>query len=220
MVRILALSDRVMGQLYSTKVNQFLPPIDLIIACGDLPFYYLEFLISMLDVPLYFVRGNHDNTPQYTMDGRALYSVPGGRDLHGQVAQERGVLLAGLEGSMRYRPNSPLMYSEAEMRLEAGRLLPRLLLNRLRTGRGMDILVTHSPPYRVHDRQDIAHTGFRVFLHLLRLFRPRFLLHGHIHEYRQDTIRVSRVYDTLVINVYPYRVLDYYAPPKPEQILT
>jgi Icc-related predicted phosphoesterase len=219
-VNILAVSDRVMGQLYSNQVTQFLPDIDLIIGCGDLPFYYLEFLVSVLDVPLYYVCGNHDLTPQYTMDGRVLTSVNGGQNIHGQVVVERGLVLAGLEGSMRYRPKSPLMYSEAEMRLEASRLWPRLLLNRLRTGRGMDILVTHAPPYQVHDRQDIAHTGFRSFLTLLRLFRPRFLLHGHIHVYRQDIVRVSRVYETLVINVYPYRVINFYAPPQAERRLT
>lgn len=219
-MNILAVSDRVVGQLYSTQVTELLPKIDLIIGCGDLPFYYLEFLVSVLDVPLYYVRGNHDVTPQYTMDGRALNTVHGGQNLHGRIVEERGLALAGLEGSMRYRPKSPLMYSETEMRWEASRLWPRLLLNRLRTGRGMDILVTHSPPYRVHDRQDIAHTGFRAFLTLLRLFRPRFLLHGHIHVYRQDMVRVSRVYDTLVINVYPYRVIDFYAPPVGKQVLT
>lgn len=219
-MKILAVSDRVMAQLYSTQVTQFLPKIDLIISCGDLPFYYLEFLVSVLDVPLFFVRGNHDTTPQYTMDGRVLHTVHGGEDIHGRIIQERGLFLAGLEGSMRYRPKAPLMYSENEMRWQARRLWPRLLMNRLRTGRGMDIMVTHSPPFQVHDRQDLAHTGFRSFLSLIRLFRPRYLLHGHIHIYRQDVVRISRVIDTLVINVYPYHVLDYYAPPEPQQVLT
>ena len=219
-MKILAVSDRVVEQLYSTQVTQLMSDIDLIVGCGDLPFYYLEFLISMLDAPLVFVRGNHDITPQYTTDGRVLHTVNGGTNLHGQIVEERGLRLAGLEGSMRYRPKAPLMYSEAEMQWEAGRLWPRLLLNRLRTGRGLDILVTHSPPFGVHDRPDIAHTGFRSFLTLLRLFRPRFLLHGHIHIYRQDAIRVSRVYDTLVMNVYPYRVFNFYAPPDAEQRLT
>ena len=38
------------------------------------------------------------------------------------------------------------MYSEPEMRRQVARLLPPLLINRVRHGRFLDILVTHSPP--------------------------------------------------------------------------
>ena len=33
------------------------------ISCGDLPAYYLDYLVSKLDVPLYAVHGNHDAPP-------------------------------------------------------------------------------------------------------------------------------------------------------------
>jgi Icc-related predicted phosphoesterase len=42
----------------------------------------------------------------------------------------------------------------------------------------------------------------------MRVFKPRFLLHGHIHLYRRDTVRHTKVGETEVINVYPYRILD------------
>jgi len=32
-----------------------------VLSCGDLPPYYLEFLVTVLDVPLFDVRGNHDH---------------------------------------------------------------------------------------------------------------------------------------------------------------
>ena len=32
----------------------------LILACGDLPYYYLEYIVGLLDVPLFYVHGNHD----------------------------------------------------------------------------------------------------------------------------------------------------------------
>jgi uncharacterized protein len=206
-MKILAVSDRVLDVLYQSHVREYMPDLDLIIGCGDLPYYYLDFLISALNVPLVYVRGNHDQGPQYTADGRVLRSVPGGIDLHSQTYAFQGLLLAGLEGSMRYRPEANLMYTEREMRWQFSQLVPRLLLNRSRHGRYLDVLVTHSPPYGIHDRSDLPHTGFKVFLTLMRMFRPRYLLHGHIHLYRADAVRETQFEETAVINVYPYRLL-------------
>lgn len=208
-MKILAVSDRVLDRLYCSDVKQKYRDIDLIIGCGDLPFYYLDFLVSALDVPLVYVLGNHDQGPQYTADGRVLTDVRGGRNIHARSIKLEGLLIAGLEGSMRYRPNAPLMYSEAEMRQQVARLAPRLLLNRRRYGRYLDILVTHSPPLGIHDRSDIAHTGFKIFNTFIKLFKPRYLLHGHIHIYRSNVSRVTKVDETTIINVYPYRVLEY-----------
>ena len=81
--------------------------------------------------------------------------------------------------------------------------------NRRRYGRALDILVTHSPPFGIHDNKDLAHTGFRVFGALMRYFRPRYLLHGHVHIYRTDIPRATEYYDTTVLNVYPLHVFEY-----------
>ena len=35
------------------------------------------------------------------------------------------------------------------------------------------------------------------------------MLHGHIHLYRQDALRVSQFMQTTILNVYPYRILDF-----------
>ncbi len=145
--------------------------------------------MSSLDVPLVYVKGNHDQGPQYTADGRELHNVPCGIDLHGQVLNINGLLLAGLEGAMRYRPNASLMYNEREMRWQFSQLMPRLLMNRSRYGRYLDIFVTHSPAFGIHDKTDLPHTGFKVFLTLMKMFKPRYMLHGHIHLYRADTVK-------------------------------
>jgi Icc-related predicted phosphoesterase len=94
------------------------------------------------------------------------------------------------------------------MRGQVARLIPQLLWNRQRHGRYLDVLVTHSPPFGIHDRTDLPHTGFKIFLQLMRVFKPRYLLHGHIHIYRRDTARRTQVGGTEVINVYPYKLLD------------
>lgn len=207
-MKILAVSDRVLGHIYSSSVHEHYPDVDLLIGCGDLPFYYLEFLVSALNAPLVYVRGNHDAGPQYTVDGRTLTSVQGGIDLHGRLVNVDGITMAGLEGSMRYRPKAPLMYNELEMRWEALRMLPFLLWRRLRDGRAVDLFITHAPPYDVHDRPDLAHRGFRVFRTIIRYLKPRYFLHGHIHVYRQDVQKVTEVDETTVVNVYPYRLLE------------
>lgn len=207
-MRVLAVSDRVVDSLYHGQVGEKYPNLDLLIGCGDLPFYYLDFLTSAIDAPMVYVRGNHDNGPQHGADGRIWKDVRGGLDLHGKVIMRRGIILAGLEGSMRYKPNVPFMYTESEMRMQIAQMVPRLLWNRQRFGRALDILVTHSPPYGIHDRSDLPHTGFKVFLSFMRMFRPRYLLHGHIHLYRTDTPRVTRFEDTTVINVYPQYLLE------------
>ncbi len=209
-MKILAVSDRVMDRLYQADVKQQFPDIDLLIGCGDLPYYYLDFLVSAMDVPMVYVLGNHDQGPQYTADGGIIKGVRGGQNIHARtIHYENKLLIAGLEGSMRYRSQAPLMYTDTEMRQQIARLVPRLLLNRQRYGRYLDILVTHSPPLGVHDRSDIAHTGFKSFHTFLKLFKPRYLLHGHIHIYRQNETRITQVEETSVINVYPYRILDF-----------
>jgi Icc-related predicted phosphoesterase len=207
-MKILAVSDRVLDKLYSGTVRQTYADIDLMIGCGDLPFYYLDFLTSAIDAPLVYVRGNHDEGPQYAVDGRVWRDVRGGVDIHGKVVTRKGLILAGLQGSMRYKAHADYMYSEAEMRRVVAQLVPRLLWNRQRLGRALDVLVTHSPPFGIHDRDDLPHTGFKVFLSFLRLFRPRYHLHGHIHIYRQDEVRETQYEETTVMNVYPYKVME------------
>ena len=207
-MKILAVSDRVLDKLYSGTIRQTYTDVDLMIGCGDLPFYYLDFLTSAIDAPLVYVRGNHDEGPQYAVDGRVWRDVRGGVDIHGKVVARKGLILAGLQGSMRYKAHADYMYTEAEMRRVVAQLVPRLLWNRQRLGRALDVLVTHSPPFGIHDRTDLPHTGFKVFLSFLRLFRPRYHLHGHIHIYRQDEVRETRFEETTVVNVYPYKVLE------------
>lgn len=207
-MKVLAVSDRVLDKLYSGNARQLFPDIDLLIGCGDLPFYYLDFLTSAIDAPLVYVRGNHDSDVQLAADGRIWNSVRGGVDIHGKVVTRMGLILAGLQGSMRYKAHADYMYNEGEMRRAIAQLVPRLLWNRQRFGRALDVLVTHSPPYGIHDRSDLPHTGFKVFLSFLRLFKPRYHLHGHVHIYRQDEVTRTEFEETTIVNVYPYRVLE------------
>ena len=74
--------------------------------------------------------------------------------------------------------------------------------------RYVDILVTHAAPLGIGDKPDPCHVGFNVFLWFMRRFRPRYLLHGHIHLYDLNAQRVHSYRSTTVINVYDHYLLD------------
>ncbi len=42
----------------------------------------------------------------------------------------------------------------------------------------------------------------------MRVFKPRYLLHGHIHLYRHNEVTRTFYHETEVINIYPYQILD------------
>src|SRR2546421_62312 len=92
---VLAVADEVSTALYDHFEPSRWRNIDLILSCGDLPPTYLDFLASSLDVPLFYVRGNHDGKYRQS-------EYPGGGNLHGRVVTCQGIRLAGFEGSPRY----------------------------------------------------------------------------------------------------------------------
>jgi Icc-related predicted phosphoesterase len=206
-VKILAVSDKVIDNVHSPTICEEFGDVDLVIACGDLPFHYLEYIASSLGVPCFLVYGNHDLNIQGTPSGQITRSPSGWTDLDERSVQVNGLLLAGLEGSLRYNSEGVHQYSQDEMRGKALRLMPRLLINRLRYGRFLDVLVSHAPPYGIHDGPDYAHLGFTVFLTIIDRLRPRYVLHGHQHAYGAEKTLTCR-HDTQIINVYPARVID------------
>ena len=52
-MKILSVSDLEMGFLYSPRIAERFYDVDMIISCGDLPYYNLEYMIIMLNIPLY-----------------------------------------------------------------------------------------------------------------------------------------------------------------------
>jgi len=207
-MRVLAVSDQVVDILYGPKVRERLGKIDLVLGCGDLPYYYLEYLMTMLDAPLCYVHGNHDPLVEYSSAGGTKTAPEGGENIDLRCVNVRGLLVAGLEGCIRYRPDGLHQFTQNEMALRSLALLPGLARNRLARGRWLDVLIAHSPPQGVHDMPTRAHTGFRAFLGLMRTFRPRYLVHGHRHKNYASGPTETLCGATMVINVHPYRVLE------------
>lgn len=203
-MKILSLSDATVQFIYSPQVRARFSDIDLILGCGDLSYLYLEYVLTALNAPLFYVRGNHDKVVEYTSWGGQRTAPAGGVDLHRQVINHKGLLMAGVEGSLRYR-SGLYQYTQGEMFGHVLSLVPRLLLNRIAYGRFLDLFVTHAPPWGVHDRPDLPHQGIKAFRWLINIFQPAYHFHGHVHVYRPDTVVETRIGGTLVINTYRYR---------------
>jgi hypothetical protein len=165
-VKLLAVADKVIEFIYSPSLVEKFGDVDMVLSCGDLPYYYLEYIVTMLCVPLLYVHGNHDPPIEYSSSGRRSTGPAGCINVHGRLVQERGLAVAGLEGSIRYKPQGIYQYTESEMWRQILRVSPALLLNRLFTGRPLDIVLAHAPPYSIHNGRDLTHRGFSSFLSL------------------------------------------------------
>jgi len=199
-------ADEVDDALYEDGLQQLKP--DLILSAGDLPFDYLENLVTRAGVPLLYVPGNHDADVKFH---RSTYGpvvveepIPGPEgcdNVDGKILEVDGLRIAGLGGSIRYR-EGPNQYTQAAMRRRA---LALELRARLR--KPPDVLLTHSPPRGLGDGDDLPHQGFEAFNRLLTVLHPRLMVHGHLHPYgrqRQD----RQVGGTLIVNAVPHRLLE------------
>jgi Icc-related predicted phosphoesterase len=206
-MRVLIVSDQIAPQLYDATIKTNFSDVDLVLSCGDLPHYYLEYIVTMLNVPLYYVMGNHGFELECSDSGERRVRPEGCIDINDRVVESHGLSIAGLEGSLRYK-NGPYQYTQAQMRWKAMGLAMKLLGRRLRTGRWLDILLTHAPPFGIQDGKDLSHTGFRAFVRLMQWLRPRYLIHGHSHDYSRLQSETTLYRSTTVVNVFPYRLLD------------
>lgn len=206
-MNLLTVSDVESSIIYNPTIKKRFHDVDLAISCGDLSYYYLEYIVSSLDIPLYYVRGNHAKEIEHGHIG-ARKSPWGAINLHRKVVRDKysGLLLAGIEGCLRYNQGKH-QYSQFEMWLMVMTLIPGLFYNKLRYGRFIDIFVSHAPPWGIHDDKDRAHQGIRAFLWFVKVFQPTYHLHGHIHIYWPSTISRTTLGKTMIYNTYGYRRL-------------
>jgi len=168
MVRVLVVADEEVTAM-SSRVRDL--RVDLVLAAGDLPWSYLESLVSLVDAPAAFVPGNHDPS---TASGKG----PSGLiNLDGRVLTVGGLRIAGLGGCVRYNDGAH-QYTQREYDRRA-----RRLLKDARGGAPVDVLLTHAPPLGLGDEPDPCHVGISALHGVLEALRPAWHLHGHIHPY-------------------------------------
>ncbi|MFA5134518.1 MAG: metallophosphoesterase family protein [Patescibacteria group bacterium] len=161
--------------------------VDAICTLGDLTLQDIRQLEDVAGIPKVGVYGNHDS-------GTYMSSL-GIENLHLATATVKGIVFGGFQGSVRYKPGEHIMYTQEQaMELLVG--FPHV-----------DVMLTHAPPYGIHDEpDDPVHQGFRALNDYIAVQHPRYLLHGHTYAPEHD--RTATVGSTKVIFVYQDAIVD------------
>ena len=219
-MKILCIADHVDPLVYSNSIKDRFKDIDLVLSAGDLPMDYLGFIVSSLNKPLYFVFGNHNlkhlGSFNKKFDHKMFKEHVTKKRTFGSIFigfkvlrdKKHDLIIMGLGGSKKYN-KSDNQYTDLGMYYQIFKLIPKLLINKILYGRYLDILLTHAAPKGINDKDDPCHEGFKAFKWFMRKFKPKYLLHGHIHLYNLNAKKIDHYYDTEVINVYNHYVLDY-----------
>lgn len=136
--------------------------IDAIITLGDLTYFEIRDLESINSVPKLGVYGNHD--------ARGYMEQLGIINLDSKVYQINGITLVGFEGSIRYKENPDAIMLTQEESLLKAESLPNA-----------DILICHSPPFGIHDQDDLPHNGLNGINRYIEKHSPKHMLHGHTY---------------------------------------
>lgn len=187
-MKILLVADEEDKSLWDYYTKDKTAGTDFILSAGDLKSEYLSFLVTMVNRPVFFVPGNHDEEYQKM--------PPEGCDLiDGKLIEYNGIRIMGLGGSYKYN-GGPFQYTERQMKTRINKLRPKI-----NKAKGVDIIVAHAPICGYGDGKDLAHRGFECFLPLIEKYQPKYFIHGHVHQrYGYDFQREFKIGETTVIN--------------------
>ena len=170
--------------------------VNVVFACGDLDKNYLEFLATVVNKPVFYVRGNHDYRYHETPPEGCICVEDTIYDFH-------GLRIMGLGGSMKYGVY-PDMYTEAQMAKRIRKLAGLMMFMN-----GFDVLLAHAPCLGHGDLEDLPHMGFDCFNDLLLKQKPAYMFHGHVHQEYGGFVR-ERIHEsgTKIINGYDHVIVD------------
>ncbi|MCQ2592005.1 MAG: metallophosphoesterase [Treponema sp.] len=236
-MKILCISDYVDPLIYNQEVKNNFADVDLVLCAGDLPMDYVDFVVTVLSKPTYFIFGNH-NLKDFHLYHKSARNMPGTVQTdynnpayyHGGnylgfktvkdfslvvedpiTGKKRPLLLAGVSGSLKYN-NGLNQYTDKQMKFHLMMMLPKLIRNKIKYGTYLDIFLTHASPRHIHDHEDPCHKGFDCFNWFIEKFKPTYLVHGHIHLYDMREERAGVYGGTTVVNAYAHCVIEF--PPK------
>ncbi len=230
-MKFLCVSDQVDPLVYSTSVQERYKDIDAVFCAGDLEMEYVDFIVSALGKPTFFIFGNHDLSDFHLYSKHHEQSEQlspmtemekshGGDYVSNKVircknltfknsnGKETPLLIAGVSGSIRYNDGED-QYTNTQMFFQLLALAPSLIWNKMRYGRYCDVFLTHASPRHIHDREDPCHKGFKCFNWFIKRFKPALLIHGHIHLYDLQAPRVTVSGETTVVNAFSHIVIDF-----------
>jgi uncharacterized protein len=204
-IRLLAVSDAKEPALEYAANRDSIGSLDGIIGCGDLDPAWLTFLADAFNVPLVYVRGNHDRGGEW--EERPL-RVPASMEA-GRVDRVAGIAIVGLgwpglrDAGNRRRPWLAWR--------QAGAIARRALRNRIIGRREPFIVISHVPPAGIGDAPDPYHHGFGAYRWLLGRLRPPIWIHGHTTT-ASVTRLIEHTDDTAVLNATGAVVVELCAP--------
>ena len=237
-MKILCVSDQIDPLIYNQNAKEIFSDIDMILCAGDLPMDYIDFIVSVFNLPTYFVFGNHNLKEfHYYAKTKSDYDyyhpvhknadtshAHGGTYLGFKTAEnfslsftdpatgkKTPLLIAGAPGSLKYN-NGINQYSDRQMKFHLLKMVPSLIMNKIKYGRYVDIFLTHATPRHIHDKEDPCHRGFECFHWFLQKFKPTFMVHGHIHLYDMREERIGKYYDTTLVNAFAHQVIEFPIP--------
>ena len=167
-MNVLLISDEADPALWDCYVPGRLKDYDLILSAGDLDAEYLSFLVTMTNVPVLYVHGNHNASYD-------RFPPEGCECIEDRLVTVNGLRILGLGGSAFYS-GGKYQYTEKQMQRRIAKLD-----RAVKKAGGVDIVLSHCPPKGCGDAQDYAHRGFEAFLPMLERWKPKMLVHGHIH---------------------------------------
>ena len=202
-MKILLLADEEVKALWDYYRPGMFDEYDLILAAGDLKGEYLTFIETLSNKPLVYVPGNHDKRYE-------IKPPEGCINADDDVVTVKGVRIAGLGGCAYYN-GGKYQYTESEMDKRI-----RKLKGKIRKAGGIDIILTHAAPKGLGDDTDYCHRGFEAFLPMMEAYKPKYLIHGHVHlNYGQKIERIHEYMDTTIINAYQRYEIETDVPIKP-----
>ena len=195
-MKILVVGDKESSYIWDHFDRERFRDVRLVISTGDLCAEYLSFIVTMLNVPLVYVPGNHDE---------AFVENPpeGCENIDGKIFTFDGLTILGLGGSRRYK-SGPFQYNDFQMGMRVKKLGLKLWKRKK-----IDILVAHAPAKGLGDGKDLCHQGFPVFNALLDKYQPKYFLHGHQHLSYCARDRVTSYNGTTIINSEGYYIFEY-----------
>jgi uncharacterized protein len=188
-MKILLLADDKSNQLRQLLTEK----PDIILTLGDLEPWMVEDIYN-LNIPKIGIYGNHENTD--------FFEKTNTQNIHMKTYEFKGIKFTGFQGAFKYKPHSHRdLYTQEEA---------SLLIDSLPQA---DIVISHSPPYGIHDNINVPespHQGFQGLNTYIEKHAPQYLFHGHTHpkSTSEDNILKTKKGETQVIWSYGANIIE------------
>ena len=161
----LAYTDKYLNYLKSIKTTDY----DICLVLGDVSGLDIDAIKCIIpNEKLFGIVGNHDS-----MD---LMDVNGITNINGKVIECKGIKIAAIMGSNRYKQGNYGMMTQEESIELAEKM------------ESADILISHDKPY-IWDRNDDVHDGLKGITYYIYKNHIPIHIHGHLHEEFEEVLK-------------------------------